>query len=215
MPRWPSQRSRPPPQRTGAYEHLDDLRGRRRALRLRRPRRALGKRGEILGRAAGRRSGWRANRCAAAHCSSRSLVATSVSGADGLHGAGGPLAPRARLRRLAGRLSVADRAALRAAARRRACPIVMADSVDHLDLMRAVRRPAGSGLHRGRLAGGRSAAGSRSAPAARRSARPSRRAALARRDRETCGIRAGGVMGYEAHIAGVGDRPLGKPLRRR
>ena len=61
-------------------------------------------------------------------------------------------------------------------------------------------------------AGGRSAAASASARGARRCARPSRRP----RSRARCvarpELRLDGLMSYEAHIAGVGDRPPGRPL---
>ena len=63
-------------------------------------------------------------------------------------------------------------------------------------------------------AGGRSAAGSASARAARRCARP-RRPRRWRGPRCARGLVVDGLMAYEAQIAGVGDRPPGRPLLRR
>ena len=42
---------------------------------------------------------------------------------------------------------------------------------------------------------------------------PEQAAALAREIVARPGLELAGVMGYEGHIAGVGDRPLGKPLQ--
>ena len=95
-------------------------------------------------------------------------------------------------------------------------PIVMVDSVEHLDLIRsAAPHPAApirlciefdTGLH---LAGGRLKLGPKRSPL--RS--PGQVAELARAIVKRPGLELAGVMGYEGHIAGVGDRPLGKPLQ--
>ena len=110
-----------------------------------------------------------------------------------------------------------DRGALRALA---AGPCervtIMVDCREHLDLAVAAVREAGGGpiqvASTSTRAGGRSAAASGSAPGARRCARPSRR----RRSRARCSpgpsCASTGSMSYEAHIAGVGDRPPGRPL---
>ena len=59
-------------------------------------------------------------------------------------------------------------------------------------------------------AGGRLKIGARRSPIRT----PEQAAALAREIVRREGFELAGIMGYEAHIAGVGDRPLGKPLMR-
>ena len=94
----------------------------------------------------------------------------------------------------------------------------MVDCVEHLELARRGgargRRRADPGLpRRRRRLVAAAAAGSRSAPAARRCGRRSRpprwRARCVARPRAAAST---GSMSYEAHIAGVGDRPPGRPL---
>jgi D-serine deaminase-like pyridoxal phosphate-dependent protein len=92
-------------------------------------------------------------------------------------------------------------------------PIVMVDSVDHLDLIDAA---AGSGRRPIRVcievdmswwpAGGRLKVGSRRSPLRT----PEAAAELARAITSRPGFELAAIMGYEAHIAGVGDRPPGK-----
>jgi D-serine deaminase-like pyridoxal phosphate-dependent protein len=111
----------------------------------------------------------------------------------------------------------ADRAALRDLA---AGPCervaVMADSSEHLDLAAAAVRDAGGGPIRVCLdvdagwwpLGGRIHIGARRSPV--RS--PGQAAALAREVLARDELRLDGLMSYEAHIAGLGDRPPGRPL---
>ena len=89
-------------------------------------------------------------------------------------------------------------------------PIVMASSTDHLDLMTP---PVRVGIEVDLSwwpAGGRVKVGARRSPIRT----PEQAAALAREIVRRDGFELAGIMGYEAHIAGVGDRPLGKPLMR-
>jgi len=95
-------------------------------------------------------------------------------------------------------------------------PIVIVDSAAHLDLIeRAVPAPAApirvcldmdAGFH---IAGGRVKIGPK------RSAvrTPPQAAALAREVVGRPGFELAGLMAYEGHIAGVGDRPRGNPLQ--
>ena len=95
-------------------------------------------------------------------------------------------------------------------------PIVMVDSVDHLDLIaRAAPAPAApirvciefdTGFH---IARGRIKIGPKRSPIRT----PEQAAALARAIAARPALELAGIMGYEGHIAGVGDRPLGKPLQ--
>ena len=101
-------------------------------------------------------------------------------------------------------------------------PVLMIDGVDHLDLVDAAAPPAGraspvrvclefdTSLE---LARGRVRIGSRRSPVRT----PAQAAALARAVVARPGFELAGVMGYEAHVAGVGDRPpnplLGAALR--
>ena len=112
----------------------------------------------------------------------------------------------------------ADRAALARLARldgaRR--PIVMVDSVEQLDwLTRVAPDPAAplrlciefdTGF---RLPGGLATIGPKRSPIRT----PAAAAALAREVARRPQLELAGLMGYEGHIAGVGDRPLGKPLQ--
>src|SRR5680860_709643 len=113
----------------------------------------------------------------------------------------------------------ADRAALANLARLEGegRPIVMVDSIDHLELIAAAGPSASEpvrvcieldvGFH---LAGGRVKIGPK-----RSSIRtPEQAVAIAREIVRRPALELAGLMGYEGHIAGVGDRPLGKPLQR-
>ena len=98
-------------------------------------------------------------------------------------------------------------------------PVVMVDSAEHLDLIDAAAGDArarrairvciefDTGLW---LAGGRIRVGVKRSPMRA----PEDVGALAREVVARPGFELAGVMGYEAHIAGVGDRPLGKHLER-
>jgi len=114
-----------------------------------------------------------------------------------------PTADRASLRELA-RIDGDDR------------PIVMVDSVEQLEwISHAVPDPAAplrlcvdfdTGY---RLPGGLATIGPKRSPIRT----PEQAAALAREIDRRPGLELAGLMGYEGHIAGVGDRPLGKPLQ--
>jgi len=113
-----------------------------------------------------------------------------------------------------------DRAALAALGRLEGegRPIVMVDAIDHLDLIAgAVLTPAapirvcieldvGFHLARGRVKIGPKRSCIRT---------PEQAAAMAQEIVRRPGLELAGLMGYEGHIAGVGDRPLGKPLQGR
>jgi D-serine deaminase-like pyridoxal phosphate-dependent protein len=114
-----------------------------------------------------------------------------------------------------------DRAAL-AELPREGGPVLMIDSVEHLDLIDAAAPPArraapvrvcldfDTSLE---LAGGRVRIGPKRSPLRT----PAQAAALARAVVARPGFELAGVMGYEGHVAGVGDRPpnplLGVGLR--
>ena len=112
----------------------------------------------------------------------------------------------------------ADRAAL--AVLRRVeddgAPILMVDSVEHLDLIESA---AGGGARPIRVCievdlswwplGGRVKIGVKRSPIRT----PAQAQALAREIVSRPGLELAALMGYEAHIAGLGDRPLGKPLQ--
>ncbi len=91
-------------------------------------------------------------------------------------------------------------------------PVVMVDSVEQLELLR-------DGTFRVCLeldlswwaAGGRVKVGAKRSPLRT----PEQAARLARDVVRRDGLELVGIMGYEAHIAGVGDRPLGKRLQGR
>jgi D-serine deaminase-like pyridoxal phosphate-dependent protein len=94
-------------------------------------------------------------------------------------------------------------------------PIVMVDSVEQLDLIDDAARGAG----RVRVCidldlswwplGGRLKVGVKRSPVHE----PAQARALAEEIAKRPGLELAGLMGYEAHIAGVGDRPLGKRLQ--
>ncbi len=95
-------------------------------------------------------------------------------------------------------------------------PIVMIDSPAHLDLIeRAAPAPAAPvrvcmDIDAGyALAGGRLRIGPKRSPVRT----PSQAAALARAVVARPGFELAGLMAYEGHIAGVGDRPRGNPLK--
>jgi D-serine deaminase-like pyridoxal phosphate-dependent protein len=112
----------------------------------------------------------------------------------------------------------ADRAAM--AVLRRAeddgAPILMVDSIEHLDLIESA---AGGGARPIRVCievdlgwwpfGGRIKIGVKRSPIRT----PQEAQALAREIARRPGLELAAVMGYEAHIAGLTDRPLGKPLQ--
>ena len=95
-------------------------------------------------------------------------------------------------------------------------PIVMVDSVEQLDwIAGAAPSPAAplrlcvefdTGY---RLPGGLATIGPKRSPIRT----PHQAAALAREIDRRPQLELAGLMGYEGHIAGVGDRPLGKPLQ--
>jgi D-serine deaminase-like pyridoxal phosphate-dependent protein len=95
-------------------------------------------------------------------------------------------------------------------------PVVMVDSSAHLDL---IERAAGPGRTPIRvaieldvsywIAGGRVKVGAKRSPVRT----PSAAATLAREIESRPGVRLVGLMAYEAHIAGLGDRVPGKRLR--
>jgi D-serine deaminase-like pyridoxal phosphate-dependent protein len=93
---------------------------------------------------------------------------------------------------------------------------IMADCREHLDLAAAAVREAGGGPILVALdvdagwwpLGGRIRIGARRSPIRT----PEQAAALAREVVARPELRLDGLMSYEAHIAGVGDRPPGRPL---
>jgi D-serine deaminase-like pyridoxal phosphate-dependent protein len=95
-------------------------------------------------------------------------------------------------------------------------PIVMVDSVEHLDLIEGA---AGRGARPVRVCidvdmswwplGGRLKIGVKRSPVRT----PGEARALAEQIVRRPGLELAALMGYEAHIAGLGDRPLGKPLQ--
>ncbi len=112
----------------------------------------------------------------------------------------------------------ADRAALAGLARLEGHgrPIVMVDSIDHLELIAAagarasepvrvcIELDVGFHLARGRVKIGPKRSSIRT---------PEQAVAIAHEILRRPGLELAGLMGYEGHIAGVGDRPLGKPLQ--
>jgi D-serine deaminase-like pyridoxal phosphate-dependent protein len=111
----------------------------------------------------------------------------------------------------------ADRAALRELAALDVArpPILMVDSTDHLDLIDAAagrgRRPTRVCLDFDtslELAGGRVRIGARRSPLRT----PGAVAALAREVVRRPGFELAGIMGYEAHVAGLGDAPANRAL---
>jgi D-serine deaminase-like pyridoxal phosphate-dependent protein len=96
-------------------------------------------------------------------------------------------------------------------------PIVMVDSVEHLDFFDAAasrdRRPIRVCIELDVslwLAGGRLRIGAKRSPVRT----PEAAVALAREIAGRPGFELAGLMGYEAHIAGFGDEPLDKRLQR-
>jgi D-serine deaminase-like pyridoxal phosphate-dependent protein len=91
-------------------------------------------------------------------------------------------------------------------------PILMVDSSAHLDLIQstATRARVCIEIDLGYwIAGGRIKVGAKRSPIRT----PEQAAALAREVAGRPGLELTGIMGYESHIAGVGDRPLGKRLQ--
>ena len=88
--------------------------------------------------------------------------------------------------------------------------ILMASAPEHLDLMTPPARVCIEVDLSWWAFGGRLKVGARRSPIRT----PDQAAALAREIVKRPGFELAGIMGYEAHIAGVGDRPLGKPLMR-
>ncbi len=110
-----------------------------------------------------------------------------------------------------------DRAALRALAAGPCDRVtIMVDCREHLDLAADAVREAGGGPIRVCLdidagwwpLGGRIRIGARRSPVRT----PAQAAALAREVLARPELRLDGLMSYEAHIAGLGDRPPGRPL---
>jgi D-serine deaminase-like pyridoxal phosphate-dependent protein len=105
-----------------------------------------------------------------------------------------------------------DRAAMRQLAAVRDTVTVMVDSVQHLDMLEA----SGAGRIRVcidvdagyRALGGRVQIGAKRSPLRT----PAQVAAFAREIVRRPGLELDGLMAYEGQIAGVGDRPPGKPL---
>jgi D-serine deaminase-like pyridoxal phosphate-dependent protein len=111
----------------------------------------------------------------------------------------------------------ADRAALRELATGPCDRVtIMVDCAEHLDLATAAVRAAGGGPIRVCLdvdagwwpVGGRIRIGARRSPVRT----PEEAAALAHDALARPELRVDGLMSYEAHIAGLGDRPPGRPL---
>ena len=107
-------------------------------------------------------------------------------------------------------------------------PVLMVDSVDHVDLIEHAARRQGDGRVSGGTceapirvaieldvgywtAGGRLKLGPKRSPIRT----PEQAVALAREIVSRPGVRLVGLMAYEGHIAGVGDRPPGKRLQGR
>ena len=88
----------------------------------------------------------------------------------------------------------------------------MVDCREHLDAIAAAGRRAGEGVHRRRrrlaALGGRMQIGAKRSPLHD----PAQVAALAREIVARPELELDGLMAYEGQIAGVGDRPPGKPL---
>jgi D-serine deaminase-like pyridoxal phosphate-dependent protein len=94
-------------------------------------------------------------------------------------------------------------------------PIVMVDSADHLDLIDAAAGPARRPVRvcldfdtSLELAGGRLRIGAKRSPLRT----PEDVAALARQVVARPGFELAGIMGYEAHVAGLGDAPANRAL---
>lgn len=87
-------------------------------------------------------------------------------------------------------------------------PAIVVDSVDQLNLLRGPARVVIEVDLAYALPGGRVRIGVKRSPVRT----PEQAAALAREIAGRPGLELAGIMGYEAHIAGVGDTPRGKPL---
>ena len=91
-------------------------------------------------------------------------------------------------------------------------PVLMVDSVEHLDLIQsATKVPTRLCIEVDLsypIAGGRIKVGVKRSPIRT----PEQAAALAREIERRKDMRLVGLMGYEAHIAGLGDSPRGKPV---
>ena len=87
-------------------------------------------------------------------------------------------------------------------------PALVVDSVDQLDLLRAPARVVIEVDLAFALPGGKVRIGAKRSPVRT----PEQAAELARAIVARPGFEVAGIMGYEAHIAGVGDAPRGKPL---
>jgi D-serine deaminase-like pyridoxal phosphate-dependent protein len=112
----------------------------------------------------------------------------------------------------ADRASLADLARIEGEDR----PIVTVDSVEQLDWIAAAAPGPAAPLRvcvefdtGYRLPGGLATVGPKRSPIRT----PAQAAALAREIDRRPQVELAGLMGYEGHVAGVGDRPLGKPLR--
>lgn len=90
-------------------------------------------------------------------------------------------------------------------------PVVMVDSTEQLDLIPGRARVCIELDVSWWTAGGRVKVGAKRSPVRT----PQDAAALAREVVARPGVELVGLMGYEAHIAGVGDRPLGKRIQGR
>jgi D-serine deaminase-like pyridoxal phosphate-dependent protein len=91
-------------------------------------------------------------------------------------------------------------------------PVVMVDSTAHLDLIRSGSEPVRVAIELDVsywIAGGRVKIGAKRSPVRT----PDQAVALAREIDARPGVRLVGMMAYEAHIAGLGDRVPGKRLR--
>ncbi|HMJ02182.1 MAG TPA: alanine racemase [Conexibacter sp.] len=185
-----------------------------------------------------RRAGGRPIRLASKSIRCRALLERTLASDPGFRGTLAFTLPEALwladhgLRDLVVAYPTADRAALRALAAREddAGIAVMVDDVAQLELIEAaIREASGSGAAapgagdaaRGqpirvcidvdaswRPLGGRLHVGAKRSPLHA----PAQAAALAREIVARHGLRLVGLMAYEAQIAGVGDRPPGKPL---
>ena len=99
----------------------------------------------------------------------------------------------------------ADRSALARIGRE---PVLMVDSTDQLDLIPGPARVCIEVDLSYALPGGRVKVGVKRSPVRT----PDQAAALAREVVRRPGLELAGVMGYEAHVAGLGDRPPGRRL---
>jgi D-serine deaminase-like pyridoxal phosphate-dependent protein len=132
-----------------------------------------------------------------------------------------PTADRRALRSLAGGSPVVGATAADEDQRRLACErvTVMVDGIEQLELIELATGRSENGPLRvcidvdagWRTLGGRVRVGAKRSPVHT----PEQAAALARAIVARDGLRLVGIMAYEAQIAGLGDRPPGRPLRAR